>query len=48
MHGCMHGQDDDDDFGADLLAKYADVLAKDKELSDEDIALEKLNQVPKP
>ncbi len=39
--------DDDDDWGGDLLAKYADVLAKDKEVSAEDVALEKLNEVPK-
>ena len=39
--------DDDDDWGEDLLAKYADVLAKDKEVSAEDVALAKLNEVPK-
>lgn len=38
--------DDDDDWGEDLLAKYADVLAKDKEVTAGDVALEKLIQVP--
>ena len=39
--------DDDDDFAADLLAKYADVLKKDRQENAEDIALQKLNDVPK-
>lgn len=38
--------DDDDDWGSDLLAKYADVLNKDKEVTAEDEALKKLNEVP--
>ena len=38
--------DDDDDWGSDLLAKYANVLGKDKEATAEDLALQKLNDVP--
>lgn len=39
--------DDDDDWGSDLMAKYANVLQKDsEEQSAEDVALQKLNEVP--